>query len=465
MTNSFRTFRLLRWLILVASASLYLLLAYHTPRQEFGQLIVGLAALFMGYGWLVFDYRFTATQKQQPDRLLFGGATLFRLLLLLSVPCLSDDVYRFVWDGRLLANGFNPYLYLPSRIIGTDVATNAGLNQTLLRQLNSPDYFTVYPPLNQAMFGLAAWLSGGSLLWNVIWLRIPILLSEAGTLYLMVKLLRRLGRNSNLALLYGLNPLVILELTGNLHFEAVLIFLVLLSIWWLVRDRFVASTGALALAIGTKLLPLLLLPLVVRGLGWRRGLLYAAITGGLTALLFAPFASLKLVQNVFSSINLYFQKFEFNASVYYVLRMIGYWIKGYNTIERVGAGLSVAATLGILWIAFRSDKAGRKGKGIEDTERGAEYIANRILATLTLYFVLATTVHPWYITSLVAGAVFTRFRYPMVWSALIPLSYFTYSTRPYQENLWLTAIEYGIVAAVAVWEIVAYIARLRSEST
>ena len=441
MTDTRTSSSFLRIVWLIASAILYIVLGYTVAREQFGLLIGLLAALFTGYAFVIRTRR-----GRENNYLLFASAILFRLLLLFAMPQLSDDVYRFVWDGRLLAHGYNPYLYLPSQVLHTPIAAACGLDESLFQLLNSPNYFTVYPPVNQALFGLGAWLSPESLLGNVVWLRLPIVLSEMGSLWLMTKLLRRLGMNPNLALLYGLNPLVILELTGNLHFEAVMIFLALLAVWLLVdKDQFSArtqslrrglSTGALALAIGTKLLPLLLLPIVVRRLGWRSGIGYALLTGLLTAALFAPFASVELARNVFSSINLYFQKFEFNASIYYVLRAIGYWIKGYNAIERIGFWLSVTTTLSILWIAFRW----RSGPSIQ------------VIATLTLYFAFATTVHPWYVTTLVAASVFTRFRYPLVWSALIPLSYFTYHSQPYQENLWLTAIEYGLVLLAALYQ-------------
>jgi alpha-1,6-mannosyltransferase len=280
----------------------------------------------------------------------------------------------------------------------------------------------------------------------VVWLRVPIILAEIGSLWLMTRLLRRLHMNPNLALVYGLNPLVILELTGNLHFEAVMIFFTLLATWLLVNHRWALSAGALALAIGTKLLPLLLMPLVIRRVGWKQGILYSALTGALTIALFTPFASLELARNVFSSINLYFQKFEFNASVYYILRAMGYWIKGYNAIEHIGLWLSVTTTLSILWISFRWRRPSA---------------AIQLVAILTLYLGLATTVHPWYVTTLVAASVFSRFRYPLVWSALIPLSYFTYYGQPYQENLWLTAIEYGLVLLIAIPEVISYRQALR----
>ena len=430
----FRTF----WLI--GSAVLYLVLAYIVPRTQFGLLIGLLAGLFLGYAFVVSS---SARRHDEGtvDRFLFGSAILFHLLLLFTMPHLSDDVYRFVWDGRLLAHGYDPYLYLPNQLLNTPIAAVCGLDQSLFRQLKSPNYFTVYPPVNQALFGLAGWLSGGNLLWNVVWLRVPIVLAEIGSLWLMAKLLRRLGKSPNLALLYGLNPLVILELTGNLHFEAVMIFFALLAAWLLKEERWATSAGALALSIGIKLLPLLLLPLIVSRLDWRKGIGYAVLTGMLTAAMFTPFASLELVRNVASSLNLYFQKFEFNASVYYILRAIGYWIKGYNAIERIGFWLSVTTTLSVLWIAFRWRTVP---------------VSTQLVATLTIYFTFATTVHAWYITTLIAASVFTRFRYPLVWSALIPLSYFTYQTQPYRENLWLTAVEYGIVAIVMIVEIRAY---------
>lgn len=426
------------WPILIGSAVGYLILGYSVPRQHFSVLISLLSLLFLGYGLLVFKY-LVASQPQPINRLLFGGAIGFRVLLLLVMPCFSDDVYRFIWDGRLLQHGFNPYLYLPSQVLYSPIGTAAGLDDALFRQLNSPNYFTVYPPVNQLFFGLAAWLSGGSVFWNAVWLRVPIILSEIGSLWLLVALLRGRHQNPNLALLYGLNPLVILELTGNLHFEAVMIFFTLLAAWCLLRGQMWTSAGAMGLAIGTKLLPLVLLPLVVRWLGWKKGIGYALLTGLLVVVQFAPFASLKLAHNVFASIDLYFQKFEFNASVYYILRTIGYWIKGYNTIESVGFWLSLTTMLSILWISFRWRNVS---------------LPTQVLAVLTLYFAFATTVHPWYTTTVVASAVFTRYRYPLLWSALIPLSYSTYQARPYHENLWLTAVEYGLVLIVWLIELV-----------
>lgn len=430
----------LGWLLL--SAGLVLLIGYSVPRVQFNLLITLYALLFWGY-WLRVSplWRFPDSVALSPDRFLFLSAIFFRLLLLGAMPLLSDDVYRFIWDGRLLAHGYDPYLYLPSRIVGTPMAAISGLNQALFKALNSPNYYTVYPPVDQALFGLAAWLSPVSIQGSVFWLRVPILLAEIGSIGLLVQLLRRFGKNPNLALLYALNPLIILELTGNLHFEAIMIFFGLLAVWLFVTNRFTLSAGALALAIGTKLVPLLLLPLVVGQLGWKQGMRYAALTGLFTVALFLPFARIEVAQNIFSSVDLYFELFEFNASVYYLVREVGFWLTGHSILPDAGVWLSVSTILGILAIAF----LGRRPPDRSDA-------AGRLLLTLTFYFAMATTVHPWYAASLVAVTAFTRFRYPLLWSGLIWLSYATYQTVPYHENLWLTGLSYGLVAGFGVYE-------------
>lgn len=426
---------------LVVSTGLSLLIGYGVPRDQFNLLITLYGLLFWGY-WLRISplWRTPEAISDQPDPFLFSAAVLFRLVLLVAMPLLSDDYARFIWDGRLLAHGYNPYLYLPSQLVGTPLAASAGLDKALFQSLNSPAYFTVYPPINQAFFGLAAWLSPTSVMGNVIGLRVPILAAEIGSLWLMVRLLRRAGKNPNLALLYGLNPLVILELTGNVHFEGIMIFCTLLAVWLFGSGRFAGSAGALALAIGTKLLPLLLLPIVIRHLGWKRGLRYATMTGLFTIGLFLPFASLELARNIFSSLNLYFQLFEFNASLHYLIRAVGYWVAGRNITVDASFWLFPVAVLGILGIAFGMRRSARS------------MVTNQVLLTLTFYFALATTIHPWYATTLVAATLFTGFRYPLVWSGLIWLSYATYHTVPYHENGWLTGLEYGIVLGVGIYE-------------
>lgn len=443
-----------RWGWLVLSACLYSLLGYSTQRGQFPMLIGLYTLLMWGYTLRIRPLLQAINEPTAPpDQFLVGSAVMFRLLLLLAMPALSDDYARFIWDGRLLLHGINPFRYLPVELMAGGVVPDGIADPALYQLLNSPNYYTVYPPFNQLIFALAAWLSPDNPMGSVVVLRLPIILADLGTLWLMSKLLKQLGRNPNLALLYALNPLIILELTGNVHFEAVLIFFSVLAVYLWTQQRQVLSAGALSLAIATKLLPLIALPLVLAYVGWQRGLRYSAIVFGFVIVLFAPFFNLSLFMNMLESIDLYFRKFEFNASLYYVIREVGYWVEGYNVLSRVGLWLSLLTTVGLVALAFARSFP----------------VPIRLLWMLTFYLVMATTVHPWYITSLLAVAVFATStaysaRYILVWSGLVWLSYAAYRTSPVHEDSLLLVVEYGVVLAVFLIDTRRYLTNRRNHA-
>ena len=79
------------------------------------------------------------------------------MILLFAFPNLSDDIYRFVWDGNLIGLNINPYGSMPSELVGQN---NPGLSMDLYAQMNSPDYYTIYPPVTQLIFYISTWFSG-----------------------------------------------------------------------------------------------------------------------------------------------------------------------------------------------------------------------------------------------------------------------------------------------------------------
>ncbi|WP_152981494.1 glycosyltransferase 87 family protein [Hymenobacter sp. AT01-02] len=447
---------MLCWLLVLLAVAAYGGLAYYTPRHHFGQLLGLMILAFGAYAGL--------WRARLSLRVGLAVALGVRLLWLPALPAFSDDYYRFRWDGLLVAHGLNPFQYRPDELLrplslpispSDTAAQQSELSPTDLRpvlsvreelgelysKLNSPHYYSVYPPVCQAVFGVAAWLFPSSALGFVVVLRLVVLAAEIATAVLLLALLRTLRLPTRLALLYLLNPLVVVELTGNLHFEAVVITFLLLMFWLLGRNRVGLAGGALGLAAAAKLLPLLVVPLLVRRLGWKQFIVFGSVAGGVLLLLFVPFLSAQLLSNIGRSLNLYFRNFEFNASVYYLLRPIGEWLTGWNQIARIGPALALTTAIGSLALA-----------GLERVPSWRTLFTSA-LGLLTLYFLLATTVHPWYLTPLVALSIFTRFRYPLVWSGLAVLSYATYQTAAYTENLWLVALEYAGVGAMLLWEL------------
>ncbi|MFK7931916.1 MAG: glycosyltransferase 87 family protein [Saprospiraceae bacterium] len=414
--------------------------------------------LLLTYGVFFALYLYVYVQKQSSSAVYFFVmvAILLRFLLVFSFPNLSDDVYRFIWDGRLLVNGINPFDHLPAYYIENGISI-AGIDESLFQLLNSPEYFTIYPPVAQLNFLIANWLFPNSIYGATVMMKLQLFLFEIGAIYLMIQLLKHFQLPSKNVLLYALNPLIILEVTGNLHFEGAMICFLLLAIYLLIKNKWLWSAVAFALSIAAKLLPLMFLPFLIKRLGWRRSFSYFVVIGGVLLLLFIPLFSGTFFNNFGASLNLYFQKFEFNASIYYALRWVGYQWTGYNIIQELGPSLAVGTLTGILAMAFFEKKKKQKlGDTLKISPSLVDYwqpLFAKMLFAITLYLSFTTIVHPWYVALPLALCMFTNYRFPILWSAFIFLTYINYSYPVYQENLMVVAIEYIAVFSYAFYEI------------
>jgi len=411
-------------------------LGYFTLRSDFLQVFLLFLALFILYCLVLWKKLFN-----DKLRIALGIAVLLRLSLLFMTPNLSDDYFRFIWDGLFVAGGRNPFLMTPSAYIDSGWSV-PGADLSLFRHLNSPDYYSVYPPFCQYIFGLSARICGANILANVILIRAFVLAAEVGTLALLYKIGQRLRMPPDAILIYALNPLVIVELAGNLHPEAFMIFFVVLAVYLLMKGRQSLSAVSFGLSVGAKLVPLIFLPLLIRRLGRARSMAYFAIVGGTFVVLFLPFLTATAIFNYLTGLAVYFRLFEFNASVYYLGRWIGYLITGYNVIAFLGPAMAAAAFISIVLLAVR-----------EKTLTWVSLLRGMLFCG-TLYLIFSTTVHPWYITPLIALSVFAGYRYVLVWSLFVVLSYSSYQSQPYLENLWLVAAEYVIVGACMLSEMV-----------
>ena len=235
---------------------------------------------------------------------------------------------------------------------------------------------------------------------------------------------------------------MIIELTGNVHFETFMIAFLLLAFLYLLKNKWQVSSVFSGLGIATKLMPILFLPLAIKKLGWKKGIVYAATTGLITFVLFATIINVDTVKHLLKSIDLFFRNFEFNASLYYLIRWIGETITGYDIIANAGPILSILALLIILFISFRE-----KNKSWESFLISGLFI-------ICIWYFFATTVHPWYVCLPVALSVFTPYRFPIIWSFTAALSYAAYQFSPAKENLLLIGLGYVFVIAYGIWEII-----------
>ena len=423
------------YLASVLSLLLYVFIAYVVQRHQ-SFLLLGSYTLLFATFLAMWYYAYSSKRV----RWLVVLAIFLRITLLLAFPNLSDDIYRFVWDGRLMNNGIHPFSHLPAYFMTPGSPDVPGITSSLYYQLNSPEYFTIYPPVSQFFFSVSASIFPESVHGSAIVMRIFIIVAEIGSLWLITRILFHYKLPSRHVLLYALNPLIILELTGNLHFEAFMIFFLLVAIYFFLTRKYIISALALAFSIGSKLLPLIFLPLLIRRIWGKQLLIYYVLTGVFTVVLFLPLINSDLIRGMTSSLSLYFQRFEFNASIYYLLREAGFYLKGYNTIHVLGKYLAVAAFILIMGYALI-----HKPKRVR--------LPEAMLWVMMIYCLLTTTLHPWYLATVVLLSVFTPFRFPVLWSFMVFVTYVGYSEVGFQENLTLTALEYTFVFVFMLYEI------------
>lgn len=424
------------YFVLLLSAALYIHFAYFTIRQDF-TLVLG------QYTLLFISFLFITSPSKLSFKQLSYLALGFRLVLVASVPNLSNDFYRFIWDGRMILEGLNPYLTTPELFLQGNSAALIHEGERLYKGMGmlNGHHYTCYPPINQIGFIIPALFYSENIFGSTIIMRLCIIAGDIGVWWIGPKIFTHFGWNPKRIFLYLLNPFIILELTGNLHFEGLMIFFLLWSIYLLLKNKWQWSAVVMALSIGVKLIPLIFLPLLLRRLGFKKMVIYCLICIGFCSLLFLPFLSAEFVRNFMSSINLYFQSFEFNASIYYIIREVGFQVKGYNIIQDVSKVLPWISIGIILVLSFwRNTK--------ED-----KTLMTTFMWVFASYLILSTTVHPWYIAVVLSLSVFTKSKFPVVWSFAIILSYSAYQTEIYQENLVLVAVEYTIVFGYLLFEI------------
>lgn len=410
----------------------YTILAYVLTRENTFWLVSIFGILFVLF-WSI--HRQIKTWKQ----LLFLGL-LFRLVFICATPNLSQDFYRYLWDGNLMGMGINPYLHTPKEVVELVQFPFSSVLYEKMGFLSNVNYSN-YPPLSQYLFQGMAFFSQKNLFGGIIFLRFIYFMFEMLLFFLGKNLIKTLKLSPNLASWYFLNPLLIIETYGNLHGEGVMCGIFLLGLGFLFQKRVFFSALLFGISIAFKLFPLLFLPLFYFYFRRKRRLLFFGIITTTVFLFFLPFSNENTALNYWKTLNLWFNTFEFNASLFYLLRAIGFELVGFNIIKIVGLIMPFFLITSIGYISLRN----RNPTDIQ--------ILKNLLWVCSLYLFTATTVHPWYVISLVALGLLSGYLFPLVWSATVFLSYTAYGSPEVEESAVALVLEYSIVYACLAYEL------------
>lgn len=228
-------------------------------------------------------------------------AALLRALLLPLPPTLSDDLLRYVWDGRVTVAGHNPYLLAPAAEELTP------LRDPRWRAMPHKEVPTVYPPLAIGLFSIAAMLP-----FPMLAVKILLVLADLVTCAMLLVLAAKLGVPASRTVWYAWNPLVVLEVAGMGHVDALAVCGVALALTALLAGRSLAAGVAAAAGALAKLGPLAALPLWARHS--RRP---AAFLGAVSLLLLAAGLPVALsVGGVPPGLVTYGLSWEFNGPLY-----------------------------------------------------------------------------------------------------------------------------------------------------
>lgn len=411
------------------------------------------AGIFVIY---VFALRDLSQAKQAEPRSLrsvvwvvIGFGVLFRCVLFFSNPIQEDDFYRYLWDGKVVASGLNPYRFAPLLIQEQLAKQAAGAAYKpyvqlaeedtyialILSRVNHPNIPTIYPPFTQAIFGLTAWIAPGSL----AVLRLVFFAFDLSICGLLLVLLGRLSLNPLLVGVYAWSPLVIKETMNSAHYDVVPTFCLVLALVLMVQGRGVLAHISLAAAVLGKLYPLLLMPVFLARLWKTRGsgpaLLGLLTVGAVLLVGYAPFWHIG--EALWTGTRTFAEQWQTNSLIFpgIVALVDERWLA--NAL--VGVGLGGAAIL----VSFRSE--------LQDNPQFA-WSTGLIMGVL---FLLSPVGNPWYFVWLVPFLSLFPLRSWLLLSGLLSLYYlsFHYIYRGQQETFqWVVWLEYLPFYGLLAWE-------------
>ncbi len=350
-------------------------------------------------------------------------AFLLRLSFVSSPVIGSDDIYRYMWDGKIQTNGINPYLYSPD-----DEHLNAYHSELLPKAVNFKEMKSIYFPLSQWIFYTGYQLSGESV-WGYKFL---LFLFELMTLGALILLTKKLNIEPKYLLLYALAPLSIFQFAIDAHLDGFGLPLILFSIYFFLDEKKVLSALLLGLSLAIKPVGLLLIPIFfLHEKGWS-GKLKIVLIPLIT--FFSQFVFYIASTNPFEAFLIFTKNWYFNGFIFNLFNSV----ISNNQISRIFCALILIITLIPLYFSKQE-------------------LLNKIYYAVLLLMIFSPVVHPWYIAWILILIPIVRKQSGIYFTAagsLTAITIMNYQLYGIWKDYWFVlAIEYLPVLVLFYFEL------------
>lgn len=350
--------------------------------------------------------------------LLVGMAIVIRLIVAFGASdstFLSDDIYRYVWEGKMVVHGYNPYVLSPNDMTETSMA-----DSTIYPHINHADLPTIYSPLSQYIFA-TAWLIGGD---SFVGFKVISFLFEILTLFALWVLIRETKSPPWTLAIYLFSPLIIIEFFLSSHLDLLMLPFLITFMISLKRKGAIAAGICLALACLVKLTSLIFLPVPLIYFAGRNRWRFLASFLIVAIFLYLPFLK-EAGSELFGSLWTYLRHWRYNGSVYQLLSIP----LGFDTARSVCGALMITATVAI---ALRKSAA--------QPLTAMFWIAG-------VYVILTPSLFSWYVTLLLPFLVIFRQPAFLVLTGTVMLSYHVFIAyfqgHGWHELWYMTCLEYA----------------------
>lgn len=377
-----------------------------TPYPALSLWAVGFAAYLLAAGGA----------ERLDRRWIWGGGIALRVGMFPSAPALSEDIYRYMWDGWVQRSGANPFQHAPA---APDLEA---LRTEWWPLINHADVPTIYPPGAQLVFVALAWIAPAWWIYKFAWLA-----ADLAVAWLVGRLSR--GRGSVPLLLYLWSPLLVVEVAWSGHFDPLGIAPMLGAVLLVGTAAQPAWRAGALLGLGAsiKFAPLAAVPALWRRHGW----VAAAIAVAIPVVLYLPFLSAR--EALFGGLRTYADVWEFNAGLY-------------NALQRLPGPDDLAKWVGAAVV----------GAVVVRAAAGRWSLGRSLFWAIGAGLLTSPTIHPWYILWVLPFACLYLSRGWLLFSGTVFLAYAGrdayLATGVWPEPAWLAWGIHGPPLALLAWD-------------